>query len=87
VTSNLGSASRQKPRRRKKAQLNVQAPQAHQHPVYPVEPHQGQLATVSNVAQMPFMWYSWSDPTVTYPQNVFYCIDETYHGLDWPSIY
>jgi hypothetical protein len=87
VTSNLGSASRQKPRRRKKAQLNVQAPQAHQHPVYPVEPHQGQFATVANVAQMPGMWYSWSDPRVTCPQNVFYCIDETYYGLDWPSIY
>ena len=79
VTSNLCSASRQKPKRRKMAQLNVQAPQAHQHPVYPVEPHQGQFATVANVAQMPGMWYS--------AQNVFYCNDETYSGLDCPSIY
>ena len=87
VTSNLCSASRQKPRRRKKAPLNVQAPQAHQHPVYPVEPHQGQLATVADVAQMPYMWYSCFNPTATCPQNVFYCIDGTHPGLDWPSIY
>jgi len=87
VTSNLCSASRQKPRRRKKAPLNVQAPQAHQHPVYPVEPHQGQFATVANVAQMPGMWYSWCDPRFTCAQNVFYCNDETYYGLGCPSIY
>jgi hypothetical protein len=55
VTSNLCSANRQKPRRRKQEQLNVQAPQAHEHPVYAVEPHQGQFATVANVAQMPGM--------------------------------
>jgi hypothetical protein len=87
VTSNLGSTSRQKPQRRKKAHLKDQAPQAHQHPVDPVEPHQGQLATVANMVQMPGMWYSWSDPTGTCTQNVFYCSDGTYHCLDWPSIY
>ena len=87
VTSNLCSASRQKPRRRKQAQLNVQAPQAHQHPVYAVEPHQGQFATVANVAQMPGMCYSWCDPRFTCAQNVFYCNDETYDGLDCPRIY
>jgi hypothetical protein len=86
VTSNLCSASCQKPRRRKKAPLNVQAPQAHQHPVYPVEPHQGQLATVADVAQMPYMWYSCFYPTATCPL-IFYCTDGTHPGLDWPSIY